>query len=78
MRPPFNPITIIRFGLPQQSQVTLKVYNVLGREVTTLVDQVRPAGYHVIHWNAGHLASGFYFTRMEAGSKVLLNKMTIS
>ncbi len=74
---PFNPTTIIRFGLPQQSKVTLKVYNVLGREVATLVDQVRPAGYHLVHWNAGHLASGFYFTRMEAGSKVLLNKMLL-
>ena len=74
---PFNPVTTIRFGLPERNHVTLKVYNILGQDVATLVDEVRPAGYHVIHWNAENLASGLYFTRMESGNKVRLTKMLL-
>jgi hypothetical protein len=74
---PFNPITTIRFGLPHEAHLTLKVYNILGQKVATLVDEVKPAGYHIIHWNADQLASGLYFTRMEAGSKILMTKMLL-
>jgi 2',3'-cyclic-nucleotide 2'-phosphodiesterase/3'-nucleotidase/5'-nucleotidase len=74
---PFNPVTTIRFGLPERNHVTLKVYNILGQDVATLVDEVKPAGYHIIHWNAEKLASGLYFTRMESGNKVRLTKMLL-
>jgi hypothetical protein len=68
---PFNPSTVIRYALPEASQVTMKVYNLLGQEVATLVNEVREAGYHEVVWssrnNAGiTLASGVYFYRIEA------------
>ncbi len=68
---PFNPSTEIVFGLPQQSQVRLAVYNLLGQEVRLLADGTFPAGSHVATWNglngAGNaMASGIYFYRLEA------------
>jgi hypothetical protein len=63
---PFNPTTKIQYQLPIDSKVTLKVYDVLGREVTTLLNDIRPAGYHDAQWDAGNVASGVYFYRMEA------------
>jgi hypothetical protein len=65
---PFNPSTKIQYQLPIDSRVTLKVYDVLGREVTTLMNDIRPAGYHDALWDAGNIASGVYFYRMEAQS----------
>ena len=68
---PFNPTTIVRFGLPTQAFVTLKVYDVLGREVSTLLEEERPAGYFDVRWNGTNrsglkVASGVYFYRVEA------------
>jgi len=63
---PFNPTTTIYFQLPKDSRVSLKVYDLLGREVTTLVNEDRAAGYHDARFNAGNFASGVYFYRMEA------------
>jgi hypothetical protein len=63
---PFNPATTIQYQLPSDSRVTLKVYDVLGREVTTLLNDIRPAGYHDAQWDAGNVASGVYFYRLEA------------
>jgi len=68
---PFNPSTMIRYALPKESRVTLSVYDILGREVATLVDEVRPAGYHEALWSGrndagGQIASGLYFYRLEA------------
>jgi hypothetical protein len=63
---PFNPTTKIQYQLPIDSKVILKVYDVLGREVTTLLNDIRPAGYHDAQWDAGNVASGVYFYRMEA------------
>ncbi len=68
---PFNPSTTIRFALPTTASVTLRVYDMLGREVTTLVQENRPAGYYNVVWsgkgnNGGSLASGVYFFRLEA------------
>jgi hypothetical protein len=74
---PFNPMTTIRYGLPERNHVALKVYNILGQNVATLVDEVKPAGYYIVHWNAGHLASGLYFTRMESGNRVRMTKMLL-
>jgi flagellar hook assembly protein FlgD len=68
---PFNPSTQIRFGLPQESVLRLKIYNILGQEVASLADEVRPAGYFVATWdgtnNAGSkVGTGVYFYRFEA------------
>ncbi len=64
---PFNPATTIEFRVPNSGFVTLKVYDVLGREVATLVNDVRPAGVYTIRWDASLLPSGVYFYQMRAG-----------
>jgi hypothetical protein len=75
---PFNPSTVIEFALPRESRVTLEVYNLLGQRVQTLVDDVRPAGYHTVRFNATGLSSGIYFYRMRAGEDVsFLRKMLL-
>ena len=65
---PFNPATRIRYALPEQAHVTLRVYNVLGQEVATLADGVEEAGFRTVEWNAAEVASGVYFYRIEARS----------
>jgi len=65
---PFNPATTISFNLPKTSQVNLVVYNILGKEVKTLVNEVKSAGSYNIHFDAGSLPSGVYFYRLTAGS----------
>ena len=61
---PFNPTTTIEFELPKNAMVVLKVYDLLGREVRTLVDEKVEAGFHTAKFDASRLASGIYFTRM--------------
>ncbi|MBI5216761.1 MAG: T9SS type A sorting domain-containing protein [Ignavibacteriae bacterium] len=64
---PFNPSTIIRYQLPVDSWVTLKVYNVLGEEVAKLADGLQVSGFRFIEWDASGLSSGMYMYRMTAG-----------
>ncbi|MBI3193554.1 MAG: choice-of-anchor D domain-containing protein [Ignavibacteriae bacterium] len=61
---PFNPSTMIRYQLPVGGRVSLKIYNVLGQEVTTLLDEIQDAGFKSQEWNAGSFASGVYFYRL--------------
>lgn len=63
---PFNPSTVFRFHLPDESRVSLRVFDLLGREVATLVDGVVSAGTHSVTWNASSLGSGVYFARLSA------------
>ena len=65
---PFNPATTIKYDLPQNSDVTLKVYDVLGKEVATLVNENEQAGTYTVNFVANNLASGIYFYRINAGS----------
>ena len=65
---PFNPITTITFTMPQTELVTLKVFDILGKEITTLINEELNAGEHEIKFDAKNLASGVYFYRMKAGS----------
>ncbi len=74
---PFNPSTTINFALPKSGNVTLNVYDVLGRLVKTLVSGDLNAGYHTINFNADNLASGVYFYRIKAGSFVSVKKLML-
>ncbi|MBI5472137.1 MAG: T9SS type A sorting domain-containing protein [Ignavibacteriae bacterium] len=65
---PFNPSTTIKFDLPRASPVSIKLYNILGQEVATLLNEDREAGRHSLVFNAANLASGIYFSRLQAGS----------
>lgn len=62
---PFNPSTEIRFDLPEAGNVSLTIYDVLGRQITELVNGVREAGYHSVIWNAADQASGVYLARFS-------------
>ena len=74
---PFNPSTRINFALPENSNVQLSVYNMLGQKVMTLVDGRMEAGYHQVNFNAASLASGMYIYRIEAGTFSSTKKMML-
>ncbi|BDQ03649.1 MAG: hypothetical protein KatS3mg036_0350 [Ignavibacterium sp.] len=78
---PFNPSTKIRYSIPNVGSglalTVLKIYDVLGNEVATLVDEYKPAGSYEIEFNGNNLASGIYFCRMQAGSYVSIKKMML-
>ncbi len=74
---PFNPVTTINYDLPSDGIVTLIVYDMLGREVKTLVNEMKTAGYHKIQFNAADLASGAYFYQLKAGEFVAMKKCVV-
>jgi hypothetical protein len=74
---PFNPSTTITFDLPRESKVTLRVYNTLGEEITTLISERRPAGKYECVWNSKSIASGIYIYRLEANNFVETRKMIL-
>lgn len=74
---PFNPSTVISYQLPVSGDVTLKVYDVLGREVATLIDEYREAGYHEVEFNSAGLASGIYYYQLNTGSFIKTKKMVL-
>jgi Secretion system C-terminal sorting domain len=74
---PFNPTTTIKYSLPQESVVSIKVFDVLGSEVETLVSEKQETGIYEIEFNASSFASGMYIYRMQAGSFIQIKKMMI-
>ncbi|MBC8043030.1 MAG: T9SS type A sorting domain-containing protein [Rhizobacter sp.] len=74
---PFNPSTTIRYELASASEVSLKVFDVLGREVASLVQSRQPAGNYRVPFNASKLSSGIYFYRLQASGKVQTKKMLL-
>jgi L-ascorbate metabolism protein UlaG (beta-lactamase superfamily) len=74
---PFNPVTVISYQLPAVSNVILKVYDVFGREVTTLVNEKKPAGSYNVQFNASRMASGVYFYRLTTESFSQVKKMLL-
>ena len=74
---PFNPITMIKYDLAEDSKVQIKVYDVLGNEVAELVNDEKPAGRYEVEFNASSLVSGVYLYRIQAGSFVDTKKMIL-
>jgi hypothetical protein len=74
---PFNPSTTFRYSIPSESKVIIKVYDLLGKEIETLVNEEKPTGTYEVSWNAGKLSSGVYFYRMQAGNYSSVKKMIL-
>jgi hypothetical protein len=74
---PFNPATTFRFNLPRPSFVTLKIYNLLGKEVDTLVSEQKQAGEYEIVWNARGFSSGIYLYQMQVGHFIETRKFML-
>jgi hypothetical protein len=74
---PFNPVTTLSFSIPIDSEVSLSIYNLQGREVATLVDANIDAGYHSVIWNANIQSSGVYFVKMISGDFVRSQKLML-
>jgi hypothetical protein len=74
---PFNPSTKISYQLPKSSFVTLKVYDIIGREVSTLVNGEQNAGQYEVTFDGSRLASGVYFFRLQAGGFVQTKKLVV-
>jgi hypothetical protein len=74
---PFNPSTTIKYELPTPSEVRMSVYDILGREVSVLVNERQQAGYHEVKFDGNGLSSGVYFYRIEAGSFIQTRKLML-
>jgi hypothetical protein len=74
---PFNPHTKIKYSVPQTSKVQIKVFDVLGKELETLVNEEKPAGSYEIDFNASELPSGVYFYQLKAGKFIQTKKMIL-
>jgi len=74
---PFNPVTQIQYTIEQSSNVTLRVFDILGREVASLINENQNPGRYVVDFNASNFASGIYFYRLEAGSFIQVKKMIL-
>jgi hypothetical protein len=72
---PFNPSTKIKFGIPERANVVIKIYDVLGSEVTTLINQEMDTGWYVLEFDAAGYSTGIYICRMQANSYISTKKM---
>ena len=74
---PFNPTTTIKFGLPEENNVNIAIYNMQGRQVAELFDGHLLEGYHTITWEASQYSSGIYFVKMAAGEHISTQKLML-
>ncbi|MGA7161799.1 MAG: T9SS type A sorting domain-containing protein [Bacteroidota bacterium] len=74
---PFNPATTISYQIPKDGRVTIKIFDAIGREVTTLVDEFKPAGRYTVQFNASRLSSGIYFYSIRSGDYNAVKKMSL-
>jgi hypothetical protein len=74
---PFNPTTTINYSLPSEGNVTLKIYDIQGNEVITLVNETKVAGYYNVVFNASNLSSGLYFYSIRSGDFLSTKKMLL-
>jgi hypothetical protein len=74
---PFNPITTISYSLPKRSLVQIKIFDILGKEIATLVNEQKSTGTYSVQFNGSALASGIYFYKMQAGSFTETKKLIL-
>jgi hypothetical protein len=74
---PFNPSTKIKYSIPQTSNVVIKIFDILGNEIETLVKEEKPVGSYEIDFDASSLSSGIYFYRLQAGDFIETKKMVL-
>ena len=74
---PFNPTTTVKFGLPEDAEVTLRIYDLNGRMIDELTQGYKTAGYHSFQWNADNLASGVYFVNLISKDFVSTQKLML-
>jgi hypothetical protein len=74
---PFNPSTSITYSIPEEAAITIKIYDITGTEIETLVNEEKRAGTYELTWNAENLPSGVYFYQLTAGSFVETKKMLL-
>ncbi len=74
---PFNPVTNVDFAIPEAGNVSIKVYNLVGQVMETLVDDYKSAGFHTVSWDASSVPSGLYFITVESGEKVSTQKLVL-
>ncbi len=74
---PFNPATTINYQIPKDGRVTIKVFDIIGREVTTLVDEYKPAGQYSVRFDGSRLSSGIYFYSIKSGDYNAVKKMSL-
>ena len=74
---PFNPTTEFRYEMPEARWMTLKIYDVLGREVATVVNEVKQPGKYTVQWDAANAPSGVYWYRLQAGTFTQVKKMVL-
>ncbi|PKL90443.1 MAG: hypothetical protein CVV23_00385 [Ignavibacteriae bacterium HGW-Ignavibacteriae-2] len=74
---PFNPKSIIKYEISKTGYVTLGVYDILGKEITTLVNEIKSPGYYEVIFNGANLSSGTYFYRLQTGEFFSSKKMSL-
>jgi hypothetical protein len=74
---PFNPVTTIKYEVPSNGIIALRIFDILGREVATLVNEQKQLGKYDVQWNASNNSSGLYFYRIQAGKFVETKKMIL-
>jgi len=74
---PFNPISTIKYDIPKQSEVTIKIFDIIGREVSILVNETKEPGFYTVSFDGTNYSSGVYFYRIETGSFTDVKKMVL-
>lgn len=74
---PFNPSTTIRYAIAEEGQVSIKLYDMLGKEITTIMEGMRNPGVYDVEWNAEHLSSGLYFYKLQTGNYISTKKLIL-
>lgn len=77
---PFNPTTVIKYNVPETGYIKIKIYDIMGKEITTLVDGVKSKGKYSFQFSMEHyhLSSGIYFCCLEAGKNIITTKLILS